>query len=144
VAIVDEHHLTIRIQRRGDGRPAVTKRFALPDQCGQWERSSADVGHAAFYRLSANSLASSATGTPRPAGSTPTTCAATSRHCRDAQRQRLPHQSHRGADRHGRLRRHQGCKQAESWRLEQPEPGVLIWHTPSGRTYTTTPTRYTG
>jgi len=32
--------------------------------------------------------------------------------------------------------------QAGGWRLEQPEPGVLVWHTPAGRTYTTTPTRY--
>ena len=32
--------------------------------------------------------------------------------------------------------------QAQGWRLEQPEPGVLIWHTPAGRTYTTTPTHY--
>jgi hypothetical protein len=39
-------------------------------------------------------------------------------------------------------RRHHRCKQAHGWRLEQPEPGVLIWHTPSGRTYTTTPTQY--
>jgi hypothetical protein len=31
------------------------------------------------------------------------------------------------------------CKQAEGWRLEQPEPGVLAWHTPGGRTCTTTP-----
>jgi hypothetical protein len=34
------------------------------------------------------------------------------------------------------------CKQAEGWWLEQPEPGVLKWRTPSGRTYTTTPTEY--
>ena len=42
------------------------------------------------------------------------------------------------------LCRHQHrCKQADGWRLEQPEPGVLVWHTPSGRTYTTTtPTQY--
>ncbi len=39
-------------------------------------------------------------------------------------------------------RHHHKCKQAEGWRLEQPEPGVLVWHTPAGRTYTTTPTRY--
>jgi Domain of unknown function (DUF222) len=39
-------------------------------------------------------------------------------------------------------RHHHRCKQAEGWRLEQPEPGVLIWHTPSGRSYATTPTRY--
>jgi len=39
-------------------------------------------------------------------------------------------------------RRHHRCKQAEGWRLEQPEPGVLVWHTPAGRTYTTTPTQY--
>jgi hypothetical protein len=34
------------------------------------------------------------------------------------------------------------AKQAEGWRLEQPEPGVLVWHTPAGRTYTTAPTQY--
>jgi len=39
-------------------------------------------------------------------------------------------------------RHHHKCKQAQSWHLEQPEPGVLIWHTPSGRTYATSPTRY--
>jgi hypothetical protein len=39
-------------------------------------------------------------------------------------------------------RHHHRCKQAEGWRLEQPEPGVLVWHTPAGRTYTTTPTHY--
>jgi hypothetical protein len=39
-------------------------------------------------------------------------------------------------------RHHHRCKQADGWRLEQPEPGVLVWHTPTGRTYTTTPTRY--
>jgi hypothetical protein len=44
---------------------------------------------------------------------------------------------------HTPLRRHHHrCKQAEGWRLEQPEPGVLAWHTPAGRTYTTTPTQY--
>ena len=40
-------------------------------------------------------------------------------------------------------RHHHRCKQAEGWQLQQPEPGVLIWHTPSGRTYVTTPTQYT-
>ena len=39
-------------------------------------------------------------------------------------------------------RHHHRCKQAEGWRLEQPEPGVLVWHTPAGRTYTTTPSQY--
>ena len=39
-------------------------------------------------------------------------------------------------------RHHHRCKQAEGWRLEQPEPGVLKWRVPSGRTYTTTPTGY--
>jgi hypothetical protein len=39
-------------------------------------------------------------------------------------------------------RHHHRCKQAQGWRLEQPEPGVLIWHTPAGRTYTTGPTHY--
>jgi hypothetical protein len=39
-------------------------------------------------------------------------------------------------------RHHHRCKQAEGWRLAQPEPGVLIWHTPSGRTFTTTPAEY--
>jgi hypothetical protein len=39
-------------------------------------------------------------------------------------------------------RHHHRCKQAEGWWLEQPEPGVLIWRAPSGRTYTVTPTVY--
>ncbi len=39
-------------------------------------------------------------------------------------------------------RHHHRCKQAEGWHLEQPQPGVMIWHTPAGRTYTTTPTQY--
>ena len=39
-------------------------------------------------------------------------------------------------------RHHHRCKQAEGWQLEQPEPGILIWRTPSGRSYATTPTEY--
>jgi hypothetical protein len=39
-------------------------------------------------------------------------------------------------------RHHHRCKQAEGWHLEQPEPGVLVWRTPSGRRYATTPTQY--
>jgi hypothetical protein len=39
-------------------------------------------------------------------------------------------------------RHHHRCKQAEGWWLDQPEPGVLVWRTPAGRTYTTTPTVY--
>jgi hypothetical protein len=39
-------------------------------------------------------------------------------------------------------RHHHKCKQAEGWRLAQPEPGVLVWHTPAGRSYVTTPTVY--
>jgi hypothetical protein len=39
-------------------------------------------------------------------------------------------------------RHHHRCKQAEGWWLDQPEPGVLVWRTPSGRTYTSTPTVY--
>ena len=40
-------------------------------------------------------------------------------------------------------RHHHRCKQAQGWRLAQPEPGVLVWHTPAGRTYATAPTVYT-
>jgi hypothetical protein len=39
-------------------------------------------------------------------------------------------------------RHHHKCKQTQGWRLEQPEPGVLIWRTPAGRTYATAPTVY--
>jgi hypothetical protein len=39
-------------------------------------------------------------------------------------------------------RHHHRCKQAEGWRLDQPEPGVLVWRTPAGRTYVTGPTQY--
>jgi hypothetical protein len=31
---------------------------------------------------------------------------------------------------------HHHREQAQGWRLEQPEPGVLIWHTSVGRVYT--------
>jgi hypothetical protein len=34
------------------------------------------------------------------------------------------------------------AKQADGWRLDQPEPGVLVWRTPAGHTYTTIPTVY--
>ena len=39
-------------------------------------------------------------------------------------------------------RHHHRCKQAQGWQLTQPEPGVLVWRTPHGRTFTTTPTEY--
>jgi hypothetical protein len=39
-------------------------------------------------------------------------------------------------------RRHHRVKQAPGWTLTQPEPGVMRWTTPSGRSYTTTPTVY--
>jgi Domain of unknown function (DUF222) len=39
-------------------------------------------------------------------------------------------------------RHHHRCKQAEGWWLEQPEPGVLKWRAPSGRTFATRPTIY--
>jgi len=39
-------------------------------------------------------------------------------------------------------RRHHRAKQAEGWHLDQPEPGVLIWRTPAGRSYATGPAVY--
>jgi len=39
-------------------------------------------------------------------------------------------------------RHHHRLKQAAGWSLTQPEPGVLIWRTPTGRIYATTPTVY--
>jgi hypothetical protein len=39
-------------------------------------------------------------------------------------------------------RHHHRLKQAEGWWLEQAEPGVLVWRTPTGLTYTTTPAAY--
>ena len=39
-------------------------------------------------------------------------------------------------------RRHHRCKQAPGWQLAQPQPGVMRWTTPSGRSYTTRPTVY--
>jgi Domain of unknown function (DUF222) len=38
--------------------------------------------------------------------------------------------------------RHHHAKHAPGWKLEQTEPGVMTWTTPSGRTYTTRPTQY--
>jgi hypothetical protein len=39
-------------------------------------------------------------------------------------------------------RHHHRLKQSQGWQLSQPEPGVLVWHTPHGRRYATTPTEY--
>ena len=39
-------------------------------------------------------------------------------------------------------RRHHRCKQAPGWQLTQPQPGVMRWTTPAGRSYTTRPTVY--
>jgi hypothetical protein len=41
-------------------------------------------------------------------------------------------------------RHHHRVKQLENWRLEQPEPGVLAWVTPSGWKYFTGPVDYAG
>jgi hypothetical protein len=43
---------------------------------------------------------------------------------------------------HPLCRRHHQAKQAPGWRLDQPEPGILIWTLPSGRQYTTTAEPY--
>jgi hypothetical protein len=34
---------------------------------------------------------------------------------------------------------HHRCKQAQGWRLTQPQPGLLIWTAPHGRSYTVKP-----
>jgi hypothetical protein len=39
-------------------------------------------------------------------------------------------------------RHHHQVKQALGWRLEQPEPGVLVWTSPAGLTRTTGPSSY--
>jgi hypothetical protein len=39
-------------------------------------------------------------------------------------------------------RYHHRLKQAPGWHVSQPEPGVLVWTTPSGRAYTTTAEPY--
>jgi hypothetical protein len=39
-------------------------------------------------------------------------------------------------------RPHHMIKQGQGWKLEQPEPGVLVWVTPAGLTRTTAPTTY--
>ena len=39
-------------------------------------------------------------------------------------------------------RQHHQTKQASGWRLDQPQPGLLVWTAPSGRRYTTTPEPY--
>jgi hypothetical protein len=41
-------------------------------------------------------------------------------------------------------RRHHQAKQAQGWSLDQPEPGVLIWRLPHGRSYRVDPRRYPG
>ncbi len=39
-------------------------------------------------------------------------------------------------------RRHHRAKQTYGWRLEQPQPGVLVWRLPHGRTYRVEPEPY--
>lgn len=39
-------------------------------------------------------------------------------------------------------RRHHRAKQTYGWRLEQPQPGVLVWRLPHGRTYRVEPDPY--
>ena len=39
-------------------------------------------------------------------------------------------------------RKHHQAKQAPGWHLEQPQPGIMVWTTPSGRRYITYPTAY--
>jgi len=39
-------------------------------------------------------------------------------------------------------RRHHRAKQTYGWKLEQPEPGVLVWRLPHGRTYRVEPDPY--
>jgi len=41
-------------------------------------------------------------------------------------------------------RRHHQAKQARRWQLTQPQPGIMTWRTPSGRSYTTQPDPYPG
>jgi hypothetical protein len=41
-----------------------------------------------------------------------------------------------------RCRTHHRAKQAPDWKVEQLEPGITRWTLPSGRTHTTTPTKY--
>jgi len=38
---------------------------------------------------------------------------------------------------HPACRRHHRCKGSQGWRLEMPEPGLLAWRLPHGRTYVT-------
>jgi hypothetical protein len=38
---------------------------------------------------------------------------------------------------HPGCRRHHRCKGSAGWRVEMPEPGVLVWTLPHGRSYTT-------
>jgi HNH endonuclease len=41
-------------------------------------------------------------------------------------------------------RRHHRAKQAQGWRLDQPEPGVMVWALPHGRSYRVQPPAYPG
>jgi hypothetical protein len=43
---------------------------------------------------------------------------------------------------HPAHRRHHRAKQAYGWYVEQPEPGILHWTLPHGRTYITEPDTY--
>jgi len=45
---------------------------------------------------------------------------------------------------HPLCRHHHQAKQAHGWHLAQPEPGILVWTTPSARQYTVTAEPYPG
>jgi hypothetical protein len=42
----------------------------------------------------------------------------------------------------GACRTHHRLKQRPGWQLAQPAPGIFVWTTPAGRTYTQTPDTY--
>jgi hypothetical protein len=43
---------------------------------------------------------------------------------------------------HAPCRAHHRAKQAPGWRVEQPQPGIIRWTLPNGRTHVTRPTTY--
>jgi len=65
-----------------------------------------------------------------------------SREIQKANPQRSPCRPECACDDSPLCRHHHRCTQAHGWQLTQPEPGVLQWHTPAGRTFTATPSAY--
>jgi hypothetical protein len=148
------HHLAVRpVLRPGDRRHRAARRLAAGPRAAPVLAGRGDIGGCRGRDVRAGPVVvrrhACQPGPPEGHGPDPAgsrrgksaewfqASAPAHGHPRDVRRSALAECRHSPLCRH-----HHRCKQAHGWRLEQPAPGVLIWRTPGGRSYTTTPTQY--